>query len=134
MYILPVYNITQQIVKEKESKTKESMRMMGMTDTSYWLSWFAYYTLINTIISLVGWLCLCINVIQYGPPVYIFLYMWLFGEATFGQIVFLQSLFSRAKFAGLVAALIFFGCSLIFIPVSSLTSPRSAKTLASIFP
>ena len=63
VYMLPVYNVTFQIVKEKESKTKESMRMMGMTDTSYWLSWFAYYTLINTIISLVGWLCLCINVI-----------------------------------------------------------------------
>jgi len=61
--MLPVYNVTFQIVKEKESKTKESMRMMGMTDTSYWLSWFAYYTLINTIIGFVGWLCLCINVI-----------------------------------------------------------------------
>jgi ATP-binding cassette subfamily A (ABC1) protein 3 len=87
--MLPVYNITFQIVKEKESKTKESMRMMGMTDTSYWLSWFAYYTLINTIISLVGWLCLCINVIQYSTPAYVFLYMWLFGESVFGQIVFL---------------------------------------------
>jgi hypothetical protein len=134
IYMLPVYNITFQIVKEKESKTKESMRMMGMTDTSYWLSWFAYYTLINTIISLVGWLCLCINVIQYSIPAYVFLYMWLFGESVFGQIVFLQSLFSRAKYAGLIAALIYFGSSLINIPVASLTSPRSAKTIASVFP
>lgn len=108
--------------------------MMGMTDTSYWLSWFAYYTLINTVISFVGWLCLLINVIQYSTPAYIFLYMWLFGEAIFGQIVFLQAIFSRAKYAGLIAALIYFGLSLVNIPVASLTTSRTAKTIASIFP
>lgn len=79
VYILPVYNITQAIVKEKESKAKESMRMMGLTDFPYWLSWFAYFTMINTSISLIGWLCLCINVIEYSSKLYILMYMWLFG-------------------------------------------------------
>jgi ABC-type Na+ efflux pump permease subunit len=44
IFILPVYNTTSLIVKEKEQRTKESMRMMGMSDTSYWLSWFVFYS------------------------------------------------------------------------------------------
>ena len=35
MFILPLYNTVFAIVKEKESKAKESMRMMGMVDTSF---------------------------------------------------------------------------------------------------
>ncbi len=44
LYILPMYNMVFFIVKEKEQRTKESMRMMGMTDLPYWLSWLTYYT------------------------------------------------------------------------------------------
>jgi hypothetical protein len=45
LYILPLYNMVFFIVKEKENRTKESMRMMGMSDLPYWLSWLTYYTL-----------------------------------------------------------------------------------------
>lgn len=72
------------MVKEKESKARESMRMMGMTDFPYWLSWFVYYTVLNTILSLIAWLVLCINVIEYSNPLYVLLFIWLYGEAIFG--------------------------------------------------
>jgi hypothetical protein len=84
IYLLPVYNTVFLIVKEKESRTKESCKMMGMTDLPYWLSWFTYYTIQNTVISLIAWGVLCINVIVYSSKGYIFLYFWLFGEAIFG--------------------------------------------------
>lgn len=57
--------------------------MMGMTDLSYWLSWFAWYMLQTTTITLIGWAMLCINVIN-GGKAYIFIYIWLFGLAVFG--------------------------------------------------
>ena len=79
MYILPVFTIVSLIVKEKESKTKESMRMMGMTDSPYWLSWFVYYTTLNTALSLIAWAVLNINVIGYSNIWYILLYIWLYG-------------------------------------------------------
>ena len=65
-YIPPVYNTVFHLVKEKESRTKESMRMMGMSDTAYWLSWFFYYTIINTMISTLAWLILLFNVINWS--------------------------------------------------------------------
>ncbi len=105
------------MVKEKESRIKESMRMMGMSDFSYWLSWLAYYTILNTIIAFVAWVILCINVIQASNPGYIFLYIWGFGEAVFGQILLIQSLFSKSKFAGIVATLIYFGGNFLAFPV-----------------
>lgn len=39
------------ILNEKTSRIKEVMRMMGMNDGAYWLSWFFYLTVINTMIT-----------------------------------------------------------------------------------
>lgn len=77
------------IVKERENRAKESMRIMGMTDLPYWMSWFVYYTFINTMLSTVAWISLLFNVINWSNPVYIWLFFWLYGQAVFGQVVFL---------------------------------------------
>ena len=88
-YIPPVYNLTFKIVREKETRTKETMRIMGMADLPYWLSWFVFYTLINTVVTTLAWGILLINVINYSQPVYLWLLFWLYGEAVFGQVIFL---------------------------------------------
>jgi hypothetical protein len=79
IFIPPVYNTIFLIVREKESRTKESMRMMGMNDSSYWLSWYVYYTLITTVIVLLAWGVLCINVIVYSNPFLILAFMFLYA-------------------------------------------------------
>jgi ABC-type Na+ efflux pump permease subunit len=79
IYILPVYNMVFLIVKEKESRTKESMRMMGMSDLPYWLSWFVYYTFVSTTIATVSWGILCINCIVEGGRLYVWVWFWLYG-------------------------------------------------------
>ena len=83
--------------REKESRTKESMRMMGMSDWPYWLSWFVYYSCINTALTAISWFIIQFNVIGSSNKFLIWLFMWLYGEAIFGQIVFLQSWFSTSK-------------------------------------
>jgi len=105
------------IVKEKESRCKESMRMMGMNDFSYWLSWFVYYTILNTVIATISWAVLLINVINYSNIWFIWTYFWLYGEAVFGQIMMIQSLFSKSKFSGIVATIIYFGGNFLAFPV-----------------
>jgi len=105
------------IVKEKESRCKESMRMMGMNDLSYWLSWFVYYTILNTVIATISWAVLLINVINYSNIWFIWTYFWLYGEAVFGQIMMIQSLFSKSKFSGIVATIIYFGGNFLAFPV-----------------
>ena len=81
--------MTFKIVREKESRIKETMRIMGMTDLPYWLSWFVFYTVINTIVATLSWSTLMFKVVNYSEPMYVWLFIWLYGEAVFGQIVFL---------------------------------------------
>jgi ATP-binding cassette subfamily A (ABC1) protein 3 len=50
-YIVPLYRVTYRIVNEKETRARESMKMMGLSDSSYWLSWISFYACIVTLIS-----------------------------------------------------------------------------------
>lgn len=81
-YIVPLYRITYRIVNEKETRARESMKMMGLTDSSYWLSWATFYALIVTLISF-------IIVYQLKPVVktdqkLLFLLVWIYGMSLFG--------------------------------------------------
>ena len=78
-YIPIVYNQVFLLVKEKESRAKEVMRIMGMTDLPYWLSWFVYYTIINTVVSTLCWSVLLFNVITYSQKFYLWIFFWLYG-------------------------------------------------------
>lgn len=108
--------------------------MMGMTDTAYWLSWFAYYTMINTIIATLCWGTLLYNVINFSSPLYLWLFFWLYGEAVFGQVMFLQSLFSASKYSGIVSTLVYFGSDFFNFAIAGRDTPRVAKMLASLLP
>lgn len=134
MYILPVFKIVSLIVQEKESKARESMRMMGMTDTPYWLSWFVHYSLLNTIISLIAWAVLTINVIGPSNKLYVLLFIWLYGQAIFGEIIFMQALFKRSKFSGMISAVVYFLLTLANAPVESDIASIRLRSALSLLP
>ena len=133
-YIPPVYNMTFKIVREKETRAKETMRIMGMTDFPYWMSWFIFFTCINTVLTLLSWGILMIKVVNYTNPLYLFIFFWLYGEAVFGQIIFLQSMFSSSKYAGIVSTIVYFMGVLVNKLIMEDGVPRSSKLLASLLP
>jgi len=45
------------------------------------------------VVSTLAWFFLLFNVINYSNPMYLWIFFWLYGEAVFGQIIFLQSMF-----------------------------------------
>ncbi len=109
MFIPPVYNTVFMLVKEKESRIKESMRMMGMKDTSYWLSWYVYYTVITTLVCILAWSILLINCIEHSNILIILIWFFLYAQAIFGQVIFLSAFFESSKYSGLIGTLIYFG-------------------------
>ena len=133
-YIPPVYNMTFKIVREKETRAKETMRIMGMTDLPYWMSWFVFYTLINTIVSTLAWAILLPAVINYSRPFYLWIFFWLYGEAVFGQIIFLQSMFTGSKYAGIVSTIIYFSGVLVNKAIMTDDVTRMQKLFASLLP
>ena len=78
-----------------------------MSDLSYWLSWFVYYSIVNTLTSGLAAATLMINVFKYSSGWMIWFNIWLYGEALWGEIVFMQALFKKSKHAGLVSAVIY---------------------------
>lgn len=79
MYVPPIYRTAYRIVQEKENKVKESMRMMGLGDFAYWASWFTYYTVVNTAISILTWVVMVTSVMQKSQGLILFLIIWLYG-------------------------------------------------------
>ena len=134
IFIPPVYNTVFLIVREKESRIKESMRMMGMNDTSYWLSWYVYYTCVTTVIVFLSWFVLLINVIVYSNSFLILVFMLLYAQSVFAQILFISMFFESSKYSNIVGALIYFAFNLLGIPVQSSTSSPIAKIMLSLIP
>jgi hypothetical protein len=52
IFLLPLYYMVTKLAEEKESKAREGMKMMGLSDTTYFFSWFIFNALITTFISL----------------------------------------------------------------------------------
>ena len=115
---------------------KETMRIMGMRDTSYWMSWFVFYTVTNTVVTTLVLITLKITVIQYSSLVYVWLFIWLYGQAIFSQIVFLQSLFKDTKYASIVSSLTYFAGVIAydFVKGDGNDISRTSKLFASMMP
>ena len=79
MYIPVLYRTVYRIVYEKASRAKESMLMMGLTLDSYWFSWLAYYTIVNTAISLSSWAVIQNGVFSNKSSQVLFLVIWMYG-------------------------------------------------------
>ena len=89
VFIIPVYRLISNIVAEKESKARESMKMMGLSDSSYWLSWFTYHLITVTVISALSVFVLQFNVFKRANYGILYLYFWVFGMSLFGLCIFL---------------------------------------------
>lgn len=132
IYILPMYRLISNVVAEKESRARESMKMMGLTDFSYWLSWAVYYFIIVTLISVLVLIVLSFNVIKYSNKGLIFVFFWVYGLSLFGLAIFLQAFFSKARVAAIAGTLVYFGTSFINAAVSDPSVKSGAKGLASL--
>ena len=87
MYVPVVYRTAYRIVNEKESRAKESMKMMGLKDFPYFLSWWCYFTIVNTTLAALCVLVLMTLVMTYSNGFIVFLMLWLFGQSAFGLVL-----------------------------------------------
>ena len=114
IFVFPLFRTVYRVVSEKETKVRESMRMMGMKDISYWMSWITYYTIINLILSLLVFAMLYLSdSISYTSPLILFLITFLYGQSIFGLIVIGQAMFDKAIYASLVMSSLYLGSSVI---------------------
>jgi ATP-binding cassette subfamily A (ABC1) protein 3 len=131
MYIPMLFRTTYRILNEKEIKARELMRMMGMSDTPYWLSWYFYHTCINTMLSLIVWPIL-IGVFENSSYTILLVFSWLYGQSLFGYMIIWQSITSKARMGAVAAVVFYFASSVTFVLAPS--APRSQKIIEALMP
>ncbi|CAJ1086292.1 LOW QUALITY PROTEIN: phospholipid-transporting ATPase ABCA1-like [Xyrichtys novacula] len=108
-WIYSVAMIVKGIVAEREARLKETVRIMGLRNSIYWLSWavssllpLAVSAVLLTLILKYG------KVLQYSDPSVIFVFLLVFCLATITQCFFISVFFSKANLAAACGGLIYF--------------------------
>lgn len=129
MYIPVLYRTVYRIVYEKASRAKESMLMMGLTLDSYWFSWLAYYTIVNTAISFSSWAVIQNGVFSNKSSQVLFLVIWMYGQSLFGLILITQSCFTSPRAAAITTTLFYFGSAILGALISDEDTSKTKKIL-----
>ena len=113
-YAVPLIINLYRIVKEKETKAKEGMKIMGLSELTYFLSNFIIYFVKNLIYA--GFITLILSLgLKRLESIYIFLMFFLYGLVIFALIFFFQSFLQRTIIAMLVSLLFSFYCGISII-------------------
>jgi len=91
------------ILTEKENKIREGMKIMGMQDASFYLSWISWYMIIYTIVSILVTLILIGSVYKNSNFLLIFIWHWLFSMTLIAQSLFITAFFTNAKLGNIVS-------------------------------
>ena len=99
--------LIQKLLNEKEKKVREGMKMMGMTNLSFYLSWFITYFLILLVIAVIVSLIMTRRIITgCNFEVFFILYM-IFGITLIFQSIFISVFFVRVK-PGTIFGILFY--------------------------
>ena len=90
-FFTPVFRMTGRIVSEKETRVRESMAMMGLSESAYWISWFLYWLMLVFTISTSCALILYYWLLTFSSLFLMWLFFFLFGVSLFGFIIFCQA-------------------------------------------
>lgn len=76
--ILPFLRLSYGLMIEKEKKIREGMKIMGMNNSAFYISWILYYAFIYTIISLLIAAILKGSVFPNSDYSLLFIWYWIF--------------------------------------------------------
>ena len=132
-YMCPLCLYVYRMVGEKENKSKEGMKIMGLGEGTYFLSYFIQYIIISLIDSIVNtyFLSLLFSKI---PFYYIFIVLFLWTLDVFALIFFFQSFIDKTRVALILSLLIYFVMFFISMACMDETSKKIIKIILSIFP
>jgi hypothetical protein len=105
-FLIPMYYLVQKLAEEKESKSREGMKMMGLKDSAYFLSWYVFFLVIVIVMSLLVTMMLSINVLRDTNKLFIFAASFFFGMSLFGFSLVIVSILPTVRAAATAATLV----------------------------
>ena len=134
VFLLPIYRLISLIVTERMTRTKDMARSMGIKERSIWLSWFLYYLIGMTVVTITQALLLMYFVFKYSELLPVFAILWLYGLSLFGYVVCISAFFTRPTMASIVGSLLFFVSSFVDTIIEDPFMDEHYKLIASIMP
>ncbi|CAN0348380.1 unnamed protein product [Pylaiella littoralis] len=105
--MFPVANTISHLVKEKELRIKEGLKMMGLTGLAHTASWVLHFTCLFFFVSLLMILASG-SLFENSDDGLIFIFIFSFFMATMSFCFFISAFFSRARTASTIGTLMFF--------------------------
>jgi ATP-binding cassette subfamily A (ABC1) protein 3 len=106
IYLIPLFYITSKMAEEKESKAREGMKMMGLTDSAYLLSWLIFYAGIILVMSIIFTMVTGFFLFTLSSKFLIFITTFMYGLSLFGIALIVVSVFPTAKTSATVITLV----------------------------
>lgn len=132
-YVCPLCILVFRMVKEKETRAKEGMKIMGMGDLVYFLSYFLQFLILNTFTCLINASILS-RILDMVSFIHIFGFIWLYGMCIFSLGYFFQAIMDKTRIAMIISILIYFLMFFISAAVSSEDVKNFPKIILSLFP
>ena len=121
------------MVLEKETKAKEGMKIMGLTDGIYFMSYFIQYTVIALFDALINAL-IFLKVFKQVPYIVFFSIFFLFSMNVFALAFLFQSFIDKTKVTLIISILVYFTMFFLCLLVADESSEYSLKIALSVFP
>ncbi|KAG7491241.1 hypothetical protein MATL_G00000950 [Megalops atlanticus] len=105
------------VAAEKEHRLKDTMGMMGLYDSAFWLSWgLLYAALVTTMSILMSIIATCTALFPNSDFLLIFLLIFLYGISSISFSFMVTPLFKKPKFASTVGSMltVVLGCLSLF--------------------
>ena len=106
-YLIPLSMQVSRWVGEKETKAKEGMKIMGLTEGVYFLSYFICCAVMNTFYALIN-SGIMKQIFDNTNYIYLFGFFWLYGINVFALSFFFQSMMDKRRLAMIVSILLYF--------------------------
>ena len=132
-YMSPLCLYVYRMVAEKESRAKEGMKIMGLGDGTYFLSYFLQFLIINVVVSLINSIILRL-IFTKIPFYFIYLIFFLWSMNIFALAFFFQSFIDSTRFCLILSLLIYFIMFFLSMACMKDTAGKSVKVGLSFFP
>lgn len=132
-YLSPLIIVVFRMIREKETKVKEGMKIMGLTESSYFFSWLSYYVCLTTFHAVLN-SAILMGLFKFVPFGYVFLFFWLYGMCIFSMAYFFQALIDKTRIAMIISILIYFIMYFVSVAVLSEDVATAPKMVISLLP
>ena len=129
-FLIPLYYLVSKLAEEKELRSREGMKMMGLKDASYFLSWFLFYACIVLVMALIITGVVSINVFPKSSKFLVFLLAFFYGLSLFGFALVIVSILPTMRASATAATLLHL---ITYFAVFVLKDPDYAYTVKLIF-